>query len=89
MLEFVMNLHMPEDAMVGPIPATINAGETVTVYEGVGPIRFDSLSFVASVDGAAIEWNVGQSLDPGGLLVLTVTAEGVGVDLSTLDARED
>ncbi|MGD1916641.1 MAG: hypothetical protein ACFCBV_10710 [Phycisphaerales bacterium] len=85
MLEFVMEVRLPVEGVAGPVPGTIAAGETVTLYEGPGPARVDSVAFVTGADGSATERQVRQSVEPGGLMVLTVTTYGVGAEFLLLN----
>ncbi len=88
-LEFVMDVHLPAGVETGPLPGTIALGESVTLYEGSGPMRIDSISFVTGIDGSAVDRQVRQTGDPGGVMVLTVNASGVTAEFSQFATGQD
>jgi len=84
MLEPAVSMRVPADQTVGRMASTIAAGGLVTVYEGMGPVDIESISFTAGADGGAVDYEIARTLEPGGVMVLRVTADGVTVDASDL-----
>lgn len=84
MLEPTISMRVPADQTVGSLASTISAGGLVTVYEGMGPVEIESISFTAGGDGGAVDYEIDRTLEPGGVMVLRVTADGVTTDASDL-----
>ncbi|MFI4915409.1 MAG: hypothetical protein ACIAS6_02740 [Phycisphaerales bacterium JB060] len=84
MLEPAISMRVPDDQAVGRLASTIPVGGLVTVYEGMGPVEVESISFTAGVDGSTVDYNIDRTLEPGGVMVLRVTTDGVTIDASDL-----
>lgn len=77
-------LRVPADQTVGEMRSVISTGHMLTVYEGMGPVEIESVTFTAGEDGRAVTHRVGQTLEPGGVVLLRITADSVEVDASEL-----
>lgn len=84
MLEPSISLRVPPDQSLGALRSVISAGQLVTVYEALGPVYVDSISFTTGEDGRTVTYNIGRVLRPGGIMVLRVKSDGVEVDASDL-----
>jgi|GEM_PF-4276424 len=75
-----LSLLVPEGQIVGQMRSVISSGFLLTAYEGMGPVEIQSISFTAGEDGRAVTHQIDHTIDPGGVVVLTITADGVEVD---------
>ncbi|MFI4883095.1 MAG: hypothetical protein ACIAQU_10980 [Phycisphaerales bacterium JB064] len=80
MLELELNLRVPASESVGTLPTSIAMGGLVTAYEGLGPVRVESIGYVSGADGNPVTHRVDATIEPGGTMVLRVRADGVAVD---------
>lgn len=87
MLEPEMTLEVPADQTVGRMASTIAAGRLVTIYEGMGPVQVGSISFTTGEDGSKVTRAIDRTIEPGGIMVVRVSAEGVVIEASELAAE--
>ena len=83
MLELQISLGLPpgEDAS---LPSAIAAGQTVTVFDGIGPIEVGVMSYVSAADGNPATHPIDRTLQPNEVMVLRIGEDGVTVDVSPL-----
>ncbi|UYV13565.1 MAG: hypothetical protein NCW75_04600 [Phycisphaera sp.] len=84
MIDPSVSLRVPADQTVGALRSVISAGFLVTAYEGMGPVEIESVTFTAGEDGQPVTHEIDQTLEPGGVMVLRITADSVEVDASEL-----
>ncbi|MEQ8316485.1 MAG: hypothetical protein RIE77_11470 [Phycisphaerales bacterium] len=87
MIDTVVSLRVPANQNVGGIESLLPSGAVITVYDGLGPAQVESISFTAGVDGEAVTHAVDRALDPGGVMVLRITADGITVDVTDAPAE--
>lgn len=79
MLELQLDLRVPGGENAS-LPSAIPAGGVITVYEGMGPVEVETLGYVSGADGNPVTRQIDATVEPGGVMVLRVRAEGVSVD---------
>lgn len=79
MLELQLDLRVPVGESAN-LPSAIAAGGVITVYEGLGPVDVQTLGYVSGADGNPVTRRIDATVEPGGVMVLRVRAEGVAVD---------
>lgn len=79
-----LSLRVPAGQTVGELRSVISTGFLVTAYEGMGPIEIESLAFTAGEGGEAVEHQIGQTIEPGGVVVLRIVDDRVEVDAKEL-----
>ena len=82
MLELELILRLPQGENAN-LPSAIPAGGVVTVYEGIGPVGVESIGYVSGADGKPVTQQLGATVEPGGVMVLRVRADGVIVDTTS------
>lgn len=79
-----LSLRVPAGQTVGELRSVISTGFLVTAYEGMGPIEIESLAFIAGEGGEAVEHQIDQTIEPGGVVVLRIVDGRVEVDAKEL-----
>ncbi|MCW5756634.1 MAG: hypothetical protein KIT54_05290 [Phycisphaeraceae bacterium] len=80
LLELELNLVVPKGEAVGTLPSSVAIGGVVTAYEGLGPVTIVSVSYVGGADGSAFTHRIDRVLEPGGIMTLRISPDGVVVD---------
>lgn len=80
LLELELNLIVPRGEVAGSLPSSIAIGGVVTAYEGLGPVEVVSIGYVSGTDGNQVTHRVSRVLEPGQIMTLRVSSQGVVVD---------
>ncbi len=82
-----ISLRVPAGENPGQISDVIEAGRLLTIYEGMGPIDVESITYVFGGDSLIQTHDLDYTIEPGGVVVLRVTPDGVEVDASEIVAE--
>lgn len=79
-----ISLRVPADQTVEDMKSVIETGRLVTIYEGMGPVEIESIGYTYGGDSLFQTHQLDHTIEPGGVVVLRITEDGVEVDAKEL-----
>lgn len=84
LVDLQVALRVPAGESVGEINSVIESGRLQTIYEGLGPVGIDSVEYVFGADSVLQTHELDYTIEPGGVVVLRITADGVEIDAAEI-----
>lgn len=84
LVDLQVSLSVPAGESVGETNSVIESGRLQTIYEGLGPVEIVSVGYVYGADSLFQTHELGYEIEPGGVVVLRITADGVEIDAAEI-----
>lgn len=78
----IFSLRVPAGQTVGETNSVIESGRLVTLYEGMGPVEIESVSYAYGGDSLLQTHRLDYTIEPGVVAVLRIKADRVEIDAS-------